>query len=361
MRAVRIFGPDDARLVDMPTPEPAPDEALCRVVRSGICGTDYSIYTGEFSFVKSGEIEFPMTPGHEWSGIVEAVGGRVEDLRPGDRVVGDTAVSCGSCYDCLMGQYGHCRKLRCVGTINTWDGAYAEYVLMPARHLFRLPHNVSFDQGAMVEPAATALYSVTLAGVSAGDTVLVQGSGPIGIMAARLSKLAGAANVIITGRKDLKLRTALNLGVDAAVNVTQTSLQQAVRGHVGDRGVDRIIEASGSTELFRESLKLIRPGGTIAVVAFYEKLVDAFDIDRAVFGDVTIRGVAGSFGMYRPVLKLMSSGMLDLSSLITSRYSLDEVPRALQDMQQNSETRIKMMIDVADVSSHQASSGAQGT
>ncbi len=346
MKAVRIYGPNDARLVDVPTPEPGPGEALCKVVRSGICGTDYSIYTGEFSFVKSGAVKFPMTPGHEWSGVVEEVGSGVENLKPGDRVVGDTMVSCGTCYDCLMGQYGHCWKLRCVGTINTWDGAYAEYILMPARHLFHLPDNVSFDQGAMIEPAATALYAVTLAGVKAGDTVLVQGSGPIGIMAARLSKLAGAAKVIITGRKEFKLRVALNLGIDAAINVTEVPLDQAIRAHAGDWGVDRVIEASGSTELFRESLNLIKPGGTIAVVAFYEQMVDGFDIDRFVFGDVTIRGVAGSLGMYMPILKLMSSGMLDFGSLITGRYRLDEAPRALQHMKEKSETRIKLMIDI---------------
>lgn len=348
MKAARIFGPKDMRVVDVPTPEPGSGDVLCKVVRSGICGTDYSIYTGEFSFVKSGAITFPMTPGHEWSGVVERVGSGVEGFQPGDRVVGDTAVSCGTCYECLMGQYGRCRKLRCVGTIHTWDGAYAEYMRMPARHLFHLPDYVSFDNGAVVEPAATALYAVTLAGVTMGDTVLVQGSGPIGIIAAKLAKLAGAARVMITGRKEFKLKAALNLGVDVAVNVTEARLDEAIRTHTGDWGIDRIIEASGSTELFKESLRLIKPGGTIAVVAFYEKMVDGFDIDRFVFGDVTIKAVAGSLGMYKPILRLMSSGMLELSSLVTGRYTLDEAPRAMRDMKEKNDTRIKMMIDVTD-------------
>ncbi|MFH1009551.1 MAG: alcohol dehydrogenase catalytic domain-containing protein, partial [Candidatus Latescibacterota bacterium] len=156
MKKARIMGPKDIRVMEVPTPEPGPGEVLCRVVRAGICGTDYAIYTGELSFVKSGQISFPMTPGHEWSGLVTRVGRDVAGFQPGDRVVGDTAVSCGTCYDCLMGQYGRCRDLRCVGTIHTWDGAYAEYMVMPARHLFHLPDSVSWDNGAMVEPAATA-------------------------------------------------------------------------------------------------------------------------------------------------------------------------------------------------------------
>lgn len=348
MKAARIYGPNDIRVVDVPTPKPGPGDVLCKVIRSGICGTDYSIYTGEFSFVKSGAIKFPMTPGHEWSGIVEKVSSKVENFQPSDRVVGDTGVSCGVCYECLMGHYGHCKKSRCVGTINTWDGAYAEYILMPARHLFHLPDNVSFDNGAMIEPAATALYAVVLADVKMGDTVLVQGSGPLGIMAARLAKLRGAAKVIITGRKKFKLQAALNLGIDAAVNLTEAFSDEAVKAQAGSEGIDRIIEASGSTELFQESLKLIKPGGVIAVVAFYEKMVDNFDIDRFVFGDVTIRAVAGSLGMYRPVLRLMSSGMLDLSSLITGHYNLEEVPQAMREMKEKNETRIKMMIDVGE-------------
>ncbi|MFA5089234.1 MAG: alcohol dehydrogenase catalytic domain-containing protein, partial [Candidatus Omnitrophota bacterium] len=307
MKAARIYGTNDIRIVNVPTPEPGPGDVLCKVIRSGICGTDYSIYTGEFSFVKNGAIKFPMTPGHEWSGIVKKVGRKVENFQPGDRVVRDTCVSCGVCYDCLVGQYLHCKKLRCVGTINTWDGAYAEYILMPVRHLFHLPDSVSFDNGAMTEPAATALYAVTLADVKTGGTVLVHGSGPIGILAAKLAKLRGAAKVIITGRKKFKLQTALNLGIDAAVNLTEASPYEAIKTQAGSAGIDRIIEASGSTGLFKESLRLIKPGGTIAVVAFYEKPVDNFDIALFVFGNVTIRAVAGSLGMYQPVLNLMAS------------------------------------------------------
>ena len=345
MKTVRIFGAYDLRIMDVPMPNLQPQEALCRVVRAGICGTDHAIYTGEFSFVKNGMIKFPMTPGHEWSGVVEKVGAQVTRFRMGDRVVGDTAVSCGKCQECLIGQYLHCKSLRCVGTINTWDGAYAEYIIMPERHLFHLPDNVSFDNGAMVEPAATALYSVVLGEVKIGDAVLVLGSGPIGIIAAKLAKLCGASKVGIAARKDSKLQKALDLGVDVAINTTNISLADGVRQSFGEWGVDKIIEASGSTELFKESLNLINPGGVISVVAFYEKMVDNFDIDKFVFGDIKIRAVAGSLGMYKPILRLMEMGMLDLSSIITSRHTLSEVPEVLKNMVSTNSTRIKQMIE----------------
>lgn len=346
MKAARIFGPTDIRIVDVPVPELGAHDVLCRVVRAGVCGTDYSIYTGELSFVKTGLVKYPLIPGHEWSGIVEKTGTEVENFRPGDRVVGDTFVACGNCFYCATGNVYRCKKLRSVGTINAWDGAYAEYIMMPERHLFHLPDNVSFDNGAQVEPAATALYAVTLAGVKIADTVLVLGSGPIGIIAAKMAKLSGAGKVIIAARKDFKLKAALALGADAAINTTRENLAEKAREYAGEYGIDRIIEASGSTGLFKEALHIIKPGGVIACVAFYDRPVDGIDLDRFIINDATIRAVAGSQGMYPLVLKLMDLGQADFSSLITERHALAEAPQIMRDMKQRSETKIKIMLEM---------------
>jgi 2-desacetyl-2-hydroxyethyl bacteriochlorophyllide A dehydrogenase len=345
MKASRIFGPHDMRRVDVPVPEVGPRDVLCKVLRAGVCGTDYAIYSGEFSFVKNGAIKFPMTPGHEWSGVVEKIGPEVTGFKVGDRVVSDTGVACGECYDCLVGQYNRCKKGRAVGTINCWDGAYGEYILMPQRHLFHLPDNVTFDQGAFIEPSGIALYAVHLARVGVGDSVLVHGSGPIGILAAKLAKLCGATTVAITGRKDFKLQKALDLGIDAAVNLTREPLREAARNLVGPDGFDKIIEASGSTELFSQSFDVIKVGGVMSVVAFYERMVDRFDIDKFVFGNVTIVGAAGSLAMNRPVLNLMASGMLDPAPLITSRRPHREAAQAMLDMKEKNETRIKIILE----------------
>lgn len=346
MKAARIFGPADIKIVDVPVPELGRNDVLCKVVRAGVCGTDYAIYTGEISFVKSGLIKYPLTPGHEWSGIVEQIGPEVKNFKNGDRVVGDTWVSCGNCSFCVTGNVSRCKKLRSVGTINAWDGAYAEYIMMPERHLFHLPDNVSFDNGALVEPAATALYAVVRADVKLNDTVLVLGSGPIGIMAAKLAKLSGASQVIIAARKDCKLKIALGLGVDAAVNTSREKLAEKVRELAGATGVDKIIEASGSTKLLKESLHFVKPGGVISCVAFYEQMVDGFDIDHFVINDLTIRGVSGSPGTYPAVLNLMDLGLADFSSLITERRPFEEAPRIMRDMEERNETRIKIMLEM---------------
>jgi 2-desacetyl-2-hydroxyethyl bacteriochlorophyllide A dehydrogenase len=344
MKVARLFGPKELRVVDMPKPTLAPDEVLCKVKRAGVCGTDYAIYSGEFSFVKSGQIRFPMTCGHEWSGVVDSIGSTVTAFQPGDRVVGDTVVSCGICQSCLLGKYMHCSKLRCVGTINTWDGAYSEFIVMPQRHLFHLSKNISFDNAAFIEPAATALYSVRLADVQIGDTVLVLGSGPIGIAAAKLAAMAGASKVVIAARKKFKLDKAVALGVHAAVNLADIKLEDAIQQEFGPGGVDRIIEASGSIELFKKAAGLINPGGTISVVAFYETQMHDFEIDQFVFRDLKIRGVAGSLGMYGPLLKLLANGLVDFSSLITSYITLGQLPENMKTWTERENTRIKEMI-----------------
>ncbi|MBN1437173.1 MAG: alcohol dehydrogenase catalytic domain-containing protein [Sedimentisphaerales bacterium] len=350
MKAARIFGSNDIRIVEVPTPVPGPGEVLCRVVCAGVCGTDHAIYTGEFSFVKNGSIKFPMTPGHEWSGTVAEIGPGVTRFEPDQRVVGDTMVSCGKCYDCLIGQYGNCKAMRAVGTIATWDGAYAEYILMPERHLFHLADEISFVNGAFVEPAATALYSVVLGDVKIGDTVLVLGSGPIGLLAAKLAKLCGASKVAVVGRKEFKLQKALELGVDAAIDTNQMPLEEAVKEVFKDWGVDCVIEASGSTALFKQAVGLVNQGGVVSVVAFYEQKVPDFDIDEFVFGGVKIRGVAGSLGMYKPVLRLMEAGMLDAGPLVTGRYGFDDIPAIMAGMSERNATRIKEIVEMKTAS-----------
>ena len=345
MKAARLFAPGDLRLMEVPVPELRPHDVLCRVVRSGICGTDHAIYTGESSFVKSGAVKFPMTPGHEWSGTVAEVGADVTRFRSGNRVVGDTGVSCGECTECLLGSYYNCSRSQAVGTINAWDGAFAEYIVMPDRHLFPLPEGVSFDAGALVEPAATALYTVVRAEVRMGDTVLVHGTGPIGLLAAKFAKLSGAARVISVGRREFKLKLAQAFGADSAVNLSGAALADFLRSGAAPDGIDRIIEASGSLDLLAQSLDLVKPGGTISTVAFYDRPVPAFDIDRLVAAGITLRGVAGSLGMYPPVLKLMATGTLDVEPLITARYPFDDILAALGSLGGNPERRVKVILE----------------
>jgi L-iditol 2-dehydrogenase len=347
MKVARLHGVKDIRMEEMPVPTPGPFDVLCKVVRCGVCGTDYAIYSGETAFWKQGLIRVPMTLGHEWSAVVAEVGSMVKNFKPGDRVVGDTGVACGQCDHCLVGDYYRCKKSQAVGTVMAWDGAYAEYILMPQRHLFHLPENVSFDKGAMVEPAATALYSVKKAEVAIGDSVLVIGTGPIGLLAAKQAKLSGAAKVIVAGRKEFKLDLAKKLGADVVVNTTKENLSEVVRREVGGDGVDRVIEASGSLTMLKESFNMVRPLGTISSVAFYEELANEVNFDRLVLSGISFHGVGGSLWQNQPVLNLLASGQLDPTVMITDRYPFERVVEALEAMRGNNERRMKIMLEMA--------------
>ncbi len=214
MKAARLIEPNRIEFQNIPIPELGFNDVLCDVKSAGICGTDLAIYSGESLFVKRNLVKFPLTLGHEWSGIVNQVGEGVKTFKPGDRVVGDTAISCGVCFECLKGTYLNCSNAHPVGTVNAIDGAFAESIIMPERHLFRLPDNLSFHQGALVEPVATGAYSVERGGDKPGDVVVVQGTGPIGLAAVQYAKLAGAAKVILTGRKIKKLDIGKKLAAD---------------------------------------------------------------------------------------------------------------------------------------------------
>ena len=179
MKAARLIEPLRIKIMDIPTPEPGDRDVLIKVKYVGICGTDYSIYSGESSFVKDGSVRFPLTMGHEWSGVVVKTGKHVKKVKPDDRVVGDGTVSCGVCEACLKGDYNTCSDLRGVGTIKTWDGAYAEYILMPERAVYKIPDGVSLEEAALVEPSANALYAEE-GRCKTHDSVLVIGTGPMG-------------------------------------------------------------------------------------------------------------------------------------------------------------------------------------
>lgn len=347
MKAARLLGPNNIEIIDINKPEVYQGDVLVRVKNVGICGTDYSIYSGESQFVKSGMIKYPMTLGHEWSGIIEESGDQVKNLKIGDRVVGDAGVSCGICYECLCGRYINCESLRCVGTINTWDGAYAEYILMPERHAYLIPQNVSYEEAALVEPAATALYAVRRGDVKPGDIVLVHGTGPIGLAAVQLAKVSGAACVILSGRKDYKLDIGKMMGADITVNIMKDDLAKRILEITDGKGAHVIIEASGSTDVLRQSVGIIRAGGTISVVAFYERELSGFNIDDFVFKDARLVAVSGSPGLSVTILELMKFGRINLKPMITHRYSLDNVASALENMKRDNDQKIKIMLSIA--------------
>jgi len=180
MKVLTVTAPYKAEFSEIEKPIPVGKMMLVKVKRTGVCATDISIFTGESSFVKNGQITYPVRFGHEWSGIVESVGEDVKNFKVGDRVFSDSGISCGECDNCKAGRYDKCKFIRSVGTINAWDGPFAEYMLIPEFNAYKVPDNVSYDEAALIEPTAISYDAFSGFEIKPDMTVAVIGVGAIG-------------------------------------------------------------------------------------------------------------------------------------------------------------------------------------
>lgn len=345
MKAITIYGPHDMRLEDVAMRPLKKDEVLIRVAYTGICATDLAIYTGESSFVKSGEITYPCRVGHEWSGVVEAVGEAVTKFKKGDRVITDNGVSCGECDACRAGNRFGCTEIMSVGTINCWDGCYAEYMYMPECHTYPLADSVSLEQAALAEPLSIALGAIKKYEIGPESTVAVIGTGSIALGAAALASVKGARQVIVIGRKDFKLEAALQCGATHTVNSTKEDTAQRIREITGGKGADFVIESSGGPETVAQAMQIAAKRGTIALLAFYERTLDAFPIDTLVSKELTVKGVMGEFGLVPEAAEYLAKG-LPVNGMITHRMELGDVPAFFASAAETGGKRIKALVRI---------------
>jgi 2-desacetyl-2-hydroxyethyl bacteriochlorophyllide A dehydrogenase len=321
-------------------------DVLTRVKYCGICGTDLSILGGDMSLIRDGFIKYPVRIGHEWSGIVEKVGREVNNVRPGDRVIGDNGVSCGECEDCREGNYHLCAYARAVGTCNCWDGAFAEYMLMPWWHMHKLPENIELDEAALIEPASVAYNGLINNNIGRKTVVLIIGTGSIGLSATGIAKSMGAGKVLLAGRKKNKLDVGKIMGADDVVNVTTDSLHDFVMQKTGNKGANLIVETSGSISCIEQAIDLIHTRGTLSLLGFYETDLSRFNVDKLVCYAARIHGVGGFEGTMPQVIQLATQGSLKLKPMITHRVHFDEAVDAFKTANQKNETKIKIMVEM---------------
>ena len=347
MKAFQIDGPGQIHLIETPIPTLKPDETLVRVAYAGLCATDLAILSGDMSLIRNGSIRYPVRFGHEWSGIVEQVGSAVTQFKPGDRVISETAVACGVCEACKNKQWSKCGSIRSLGTIHCWEGAFADYMLMPERHLYHVPDSISMQEAALIEPSCIALAGIKKLHIGPGKTVLVIGTGAIGLAAVALAKYFGADKVILCGRKDGKLEVGGTMGADVCVNTTKASMEQTVAVETGGKGVDVILETSGNVRLIPEVLRMAAEGAYIGLIGFYEKEVPSFPIDEIVMKSLNVRGVMGEFGMPGELLEILATGKLNLKSLISHVIPFEQTAYVMEHADEYAESKIKILAEVA--------------
>ncbi len=345
MKAITVYGPRDARMESVKKPEATGDMIVARVKMTGVCATDQSIYSGESSFIRSGEITYPCRFGHEWAGVVEAVGPDVKSFKPGDRVYSDNFVSCGVCPACKSGDYMSCHnQLRSVGTVNCWDGCYAEYMQMPERHVYRLPDELSMEEGALIEPGSIAYDAFKGVTLTEQDTAVIYGTGAIGMISVWLAKYYGAGKVILVGRNDEKLAIGKKIGADETINGRTEDELARIRELTNGKGANLIVETSGSDQALKNSIVSTARYGRISVVSFYERNINDLPVDPLVLGCISLVGAAGCYGNATAFCEIMCKNPVKLTEIVTHRIPFENALDVFENESDYRKTKIKAMI-----------------
>ncbi len=324
MLAATLQVPGNFTVRQVPTPAIGPDDALIRVVRCGICGTDVHIFNGAYA-----SEYLPMIPGHEFAGTVAAVGERVEHLAVSTRVVVDMNIGCGNCYYCRHNEILNCPQMKQVGIHR--DGAFAEYVSIPARLVLPADKGIKFADLAMVEPISCVVRSARKSGISFGRSVAIIGAGPIGNLHVQMMRLIGAAPIIVVEQNRNRALLARTAGADVVVERAALA-RNAVEKATAGRGVDLAIEAVGNPELYELAFKLIRPGGHVAAFGLSGP-DDTFSLGivETVLSENSVKGsVAGMGEDVHDALQLVSHNRFNLKAFTGEVCSLADIQQVFE-------------------------------
>ena len=320
MKAVVIERPETVSIQDVPRPEPGRGEVVVQVAACGICGTDKHIFAGDFLS------RYPLIPGHEFSGTVADVGAGVQSVRPGDRVAVDPSLFCGECYYCSKLQGNHCLNWGAIG--DTTSGAFAELVKVPARNCYRLPDQLSFGEGALVEPLACVVWGQKRLQAQPGDSVLLLGAGPMAVLWTQVLRHGNAAQIVVTDLHESRLALARRLGASATV---QAGDGQADRLHeLQPMGFDIVIDVTGIPAVLEDGFNYVRPMGKVMVFGVCPvKSTISINPFQVYHKDVTILGSMALNYTFTPALALLEAGVVDVRTMISHSLPLDDFPAAL--------------------------------
>ena len=303
------------------------NDLLIKIKKTAICGTDVHIYNWDEWAQKT--IPVPMVVGHEYVGEVVEVGQEVRGFNIGDRVSGEGHITCGHCRNCRAGRTHLCRNTIGVG-VNR-EGAFAEYLVLPAFNAFKIPDGISDDLAAIFDPFGNAVHTA-LSFDLVGEDVLITGAGPIGIMAAAVARHAGARHVVITDINDYRLELARKMGIEHAINVTKQSISEVMTELKMTEGFDVGLEMSGNAAAFDSMLAAMNHGGHVALLGILPNDM-GIDWSQVIFKGLVIKGIYGRemFETWYKMASLIQSG-LDLTPIITHHFHIDDFQKGFDVM-----------------------------
>ena len=321
MKAVVIKEPGNISLQEVEIPQPEPDFVRIKIKAAAICATDLEVLDGNIP------ANYPLTPGHEWSGIVDAVGSEKDSHWIGKRVIGSSDVVCLTCEACRSGNWRYCKSFEEIGFRR--NGAYAEYAIMPAYGLCELADNVTFEEGALCEPLGVALGTLEKAEAKFGQTCLILGAGSIGLCMLAAAKAMGMKDIVVCATTRGRLEIAKEMGASYVFATKETDLMEEMK-KIHPEGTDVVIDCTGIEECIQMSLKLARKGGVVALAGYGRGKIMNIRIDDVHINNLKLVGAGNNWNKNKTAMTLMKDGLVDLKPCVSEKISLEEYNKGLE-------------------------------
>lgn len=348
MKALVLTAPKKFEIQETPVPEPGVHEVLCRIRAVAICGTDPEVIAG--GFPGYWPPAYPFIPGHEWAGEVVALGKGTTGFKIGDRVAGEAWKGCGICDNCVAGKYNLCENygltetgMRHYGFRN--QGAYAHYNAFSVKSVHKMPDNVSFLEGSMVDTVGPGMHCIDLIGVTTGGTIAVIGPGPIGLCAMQAARARGASRIIVVGR-GARLKAAGKLGADILIDFEKNDPIEAVRSATDRAGVNEVFECSGAPGTLVQSVMMLKQGGRVGLLAVpNDSLREALPYKYICRNEIGIFGVKANPNVATRIINLIAAGQINVKALVTHVFPLEDFSVALNTFVNRRDGAVKVVIE----------------
>lgn len=339
-RAYYLTKLETLEMKEAPMPKMGDDDVMINIKSVGICGSDVHYYAkgriGDFV------VDFPMVLGHEAAGIVTEVGANVTHLKVGDRVCMEPGIPCGHCEQCLSGRYNLCPDVRFWAT-PPYDGCLCDYVTHPAAFTFKLPDNVSFTEGALIEPLAIGINGALTGNVKLGDTVVIFGSGCIGLVTLLAAKAYGATQVIVCDVLDKRLESARKMGA-ITINSREQDPVAKIMDLTEGRGADVVIDCCGISLTVQQSLRVARSAGNVVLVGMGEDEINGLPLSMLSNKELNITSIFRYRNLYPTAINAVAGGKIDISGIVSNEYPFEDTPHAFAETYKNAKDVVKGVI-----------------
>ncbi|MCP8967395.1 2,3-butanediol dehydrogenase [Ectobacillus ponti] len=348
MKAALWHNTRDIRVEEIAEPAVGRDQVKIQVAYCGICGSDLHEYVAGPIFIPVGEPhpisqdQAPIVMGHEYAGQVVAVGENVANVRVGDRVCVEPIYSCGTCAACRKGHYNVCEHLGFVGLSGGYGG-FAEYSVVPEKMVHKIPDHMTWEQAALVEPAAVAVHAVRQSELRIGDSVAVFGTGPIGLLVIQAAKAAGASKIIAVEVSPERREFALQAGADLAIHPLETDAVQAIREETNGLGADVAFEVAGIEATINAAIEVTRSEGNVVNISIWEKTAN-IPLNQFILTERRMTSIIAYRNIFPQVIQLIANGQIQATQLVTKHIELDDIVSEGFEALTQSKSQIKILV-----------------